>query len=113
MAHPPAPLGRKLLVVTRPAQADIDDTIDHIAATGSDTAAFRFLDRIDAELARLAWIGHSGISREWISLGLRMTLLGNYCIYFRVTPTETRIVRFLHGARDIAAIEFGDPDDEP
>ncbi len=38
-----------------------------------------------------------------------MTMIGDYCIYFRVTPTETIILRFLHGARDTDAIIF-DPD---
>lgn len=106
MAQRPAPLGPKLLVVTDPARADIDDVIDHIAQEADDDTAMRFLDRIDAELARLAWLGHSGVSREWLKPGLRLTVMGNYCIYFRVTPTETVILRFVHGARDLGGIDF-------
>lgn len=31
---------------------------------------------------------------------------GNYNIYFRVTPTETIIVRVLHSARDVRRFSF-------
>lgn len=106
MSRSPAPLGPKTLVVTGPARADIDGQLAYITGQAGLDTALRFADVIDAELARLAWIGHSGVSREWLSPGLRMTVLGNYCIYFRVTPTETRIIRFLHGARDVGKILF-------
>ncbi len=59
---------------------------------------------------RLADVGHSGVSREWLSPGLRMTTIGRYCVYFRISQTETRIIRFLHGSRDISAIELGEGD---
>lgn len=106
MSRSPAPLGRKTLVVSGPARADIDEVLAHVAGSAGVEVALRFADRIDNELARLAWLGHSGVSREWLSPGLRLNVLGDYCIYFRVTPTETRIVRFLHGALDVAAASF-------
>jgi len=61
---------------------------------------------LDAVLVNLASLGHSGASREWISPGLRLHVFGNHCIYFRVTPTETRIVRVLNAAQDLNAIIF-------
>ena len=109
MALPPAPLGPKHLTVTGLARTDIDEHLAHIAEQADLDSALRFADVIDATLAKLAWLGHSGVSREWISPGLRMTMLGNYCIYFRVTATETRILRFLHGARDVSQIAFDQP----
>ena len=108
MARSPAPLGRKVLVVSGPARTDIDSCLAHIAGEAGIDTAIRFADKIDAELVRLAWLGHSGVSREWFSPGLRLMVMGDYCIYFRVTPTEARIVRFLHGAMDIEAIDFDD-----
>ena len=106
MPSRPPPLGTKQLIVPGPARADIDGQLDYIAQQAGLDAALRYADVIDAALAKLAWVGHSGVSREGLSPGLRMTVLGNYCIYFRVTETDTRIVRFLHGARDIDAITF-------
>lgn len=108
MARSLAPLGRKTLVVSGPARSDIDLCLAHIAGAAGIDIALSFADKIDAELTRLAWLGHSGVSREWFSPGLRLMVMGNYCIYFRVSPTETRIVRFLHGAMDIEAVDFGD-----
>ena len=68
----------------------------------------RFLQRVDDELIALAELGHSGVSREWISSGLRLHVLGDYCIYFRVTDRETRII----GARDVSAVIFKSGEDE-
>lgn len=96
-----APLGPKRLIVTGPARTDIDEQLLHIATAADLETALRFADKIDAALAKLAFLGHSGVSRDNLSPGLRMTVLGNYCIYFRVTATDTRIIRFLHGARDV------------
>ena len=91
----------KTLVVTNPARADIDGVLAYITERADLDTALRFADAIDAKLARVAWLGHSGVARDWISPGLRMTVLGNYCIYFRVTDRETIILRFRHSARDV------------
>ena len=100
------PLSPKRLDISDAARADIRATIQHLAEKAGGEIATRFLQRIDDELIALAELGHSGVSREWISPGLRLHILGDYCIYFRVTDRETGIVRFLHGARDVSAIVF-------
>ena len=61
---------------------------------------------LDAELARMAWIGHSGVAREEISPGLRLHVVGVYSVYFRTTVDETRIVRLLRGSMDITGMDF-------
>jgi toxin ParE1/3/4 len=106
--EPPA-LGPKKLILTRAAEADIDAIIDYIAGEAGIEIAYRFAERIDAELAQLAELGHSGASREWVSPGLRLTTIGVYCVYFRVAPNETLIVRVLHGSRDVSQIGFDEP----
>ena len=101
------PLSSKRLDISDTARADIRETILHLAEKAGGDVAMRFLQRVDDELIALARLGHRGVSREWISPGLRLHVLGDYCIYFRVqTDRETRIVRFLHGARDVSAIIF-------
>lgn len=106
MPHRPPPLGPKKLLISRSAQADVDDALDYLAREASLRVAMDFADLIGETLARLAALGHAGVSREWLSPGLRMTTVGRRCIYFRVTDTETRIVRVLHGARDVHDIAF-------
>jgi toxin ParE1/3/4 len=100
------PLSPKRLVVSDTARIDIRAVIIFLAEKAGEEVAERFLERIDAELITLADRGHSGVSREWVSPGLRMHVVGDYCIYFRVTEDETRIVRFLNGSRDVSAIVF-------
>jgi toxin ParE1/3/4 len=106
MPYRPPPIGPKQLHVTAPARADIDEALDYLAREASLQVALDFADRIDRAMNDLATLGHGGVSREWLSPGLRMTVLGRYCIYFRVTPTETRIIRVLHGSRDVSTIIF-------
>lgn len=94
------------MVISDTARGDIQEVIVFLAEQAGPRVAERFLERIDAELSTLAELGHSGVSREWVSPGLRMHVMGNYCIYFRVTGDETHIIRFLNGSRDASAIVF-------
>jgi toxin ParE1/3/4 len=100
------PLSPKQLQITDTARADIREIISYLASEASPEIAEAFLRRLDAELITLAELGHSGVSREWISPGLRLHVIGNYCAYFRVTEDTTRIIRVLNGARDVDAIVF-------
>jgi plasmid stabilization system protein ParE len=68
--------------------------------------AKRFIAKLNTRLERIARLGHSGVPRDKISPGLRLVVHGNYNIYFRVTPTETVIVRVLHSARDVRRLSF-------
>jgi toxin ParE1/3/4 len=111
MSREPPALGPKRLSLTRAAEADIDAIIDYIASEAGVEIAARFADRIDVELAQLAELGHGGVSREWVSPGLRLTTIGVYCIYFRISPNETLIVWVLHGSRDVSHIGFDGPSD--
>ena len=65
MPREPPPLGPKKLILTRTAEADIDSIVDYIAGEAGPEIAYRFAERIDAELAQLAQLGHGGVSREW------------------------------------------------
>jgi toxin ParE1/3/4 len=106
MPYQPPPLGPKQLVVTAPALADIVEVLDYIRGRASAEAALRFADQIDRELFHLAQIGHTGVSRDWLGTGLRMTIIGTFCVYFRVSADETTIIRVLRGSRDISHTLF-------
>ena len=106
MPYRPPPIGRKLLEITGPARADMDEALAHLAREVGIDIAVAFADRLDAELSRLAVTGHAGVSREWLSPGLRMTVVGNFSVYFRVTVTQTIIIRVLRGSRDVTRISF-------
>jgi len=57
-------------------------------------------------LHRLAEVGHSGVPRDSVRAGLRLTVHGRYNIYFRVTDRETIILHIVHSARDVGRLSF-------
>ena len=46
--------------------------------------------------------------RNEIAAGLRLAVHGRYNIYFRITASETVIIRILHSARDVRRLQFDD-----
>lgn len=58
------------------------------------------------DLARIADLGVTGVSRDWIRPGLRLHIYGKYCAYFRYDDERLTVLRIVHGARDIDAIIF-------
>jgi toxin ParE1/3/4 len=69
-------------------------------------AADRFVLRLYAHIDRLAAVGSSGVPRDNVRPGLRLSVHGRYNIYFRVTDAETVIVRVVHSARDVRRLLF-------
>ena len=63
--------------------------------------------RLYAHFDRIAATGHSGVPRDKFAAGLRLATHGRYNIYFRVTDTETIIVRVVHSAREVRRLHFG------
>ena len=70
--------------------------------------ARKFATELSAKLEWLAFSGTTGVSRSLISPNLRMLVFKSYCIYFRVTDDECRIMRFLKARRDISRQNFVD-----
>jgi plasmid stabilization system protein ParE len=58
-------------------------------------------------LHRIAELGHSGVPRDSIRPGLRLSVYGRYNIYFRVTENEAIILHIVHSARDVGRLSFG------
>jgi plasmid stabilization system protein ParE len=106
MAKRVPPIGSKQLVIADSALADLRGITAYIAEDADPDTAARFADKLDAVLEKLARLGHAGVPRDEISPGLRLHVFGNYCIYFRVTATETHIVHVLNAARDTRTITF-------
>jgi toxin ParE1/3/4 len=99
-------LGPKQLRLTAAAERDLDEIARHLEQQAGTAVALRFATRLDATLVRLAALGHSGVARDWVAPGLRLHVVGRWCVYFRVTTTETLVLRILHGHRDVGAIRF-------
>ncbi len=89
------------------ARADILDIFEHIFGNDED-AADRWLDAVNETIDRvIAKNPRIGVKRDYgrpALVGFRMLAVGNfpnYLVFYRIDGTVIRIVRVLHGARDI------------
>jgi len=87
------------------ALADLAAIGDYIAEDNPDRA-LTFVAELETKAARVAERPLSFPARDDISPGLRAALHGRYLILFRDLPDEVRVVRVIHGARDIGRV-FG------
>lgn len=87
-------------LITREAQADIDEILIYIAADNLD-AALSFNDRLTHLFEMLANNAKAGRERPELKEELRSFSEGNYLIFYRSWAGKLAIVRVLHGARDL------------
>lgn len=59
---------------------------------------------LQASFRRLQDLPSSGMARDWLSPGLRVTFYHPYALYYRIVPDAVVVVRVLHGARDASAL---------
>lgn len=96
------------ILKTPAARADLVEIWSFIANDDPDSAD-QFLDHIEEVLHRLS--SNPGIGRRRESLGpnIRSLPVGNYVVYYQPMPdaeSTIRLVRVLHGARDISPENF-------
>ena len=82
------------------ARADLADIWAKIAKD-SPRAADKLIDRLEAGCARLADHPRSGVARPEVDDDARSVTVGNYILFYRVSPSGVEIVRVLHGARNL------------
>lgn len=98
------------------ARADILDIFEHIFGDNED-AADRWLDAVDQTIDQtIANNPRIGVKRDYgrpTLAGFRMIAVRdfeNYLVFYRIDGQVLRIIRVLHGARDIPNVL--DPPDE-
>lgn len=90
-------------IITREAEADIDEMLAYIASDNFD-ASLVFYDRLINQFERLADNPMAGRARPELNEGLRSFPLGSYLIFYRVWAGEVAITRVIHSARDLDEI---------
>ncbi len=91
-------------VLTEPAERDLTEIWDYIAADNLE-AADRVLDAIEAAFQRLAERPGTGHYREDLAdKSLRFDSVYSYLIVYRWEETPLQIIRVLHGARDVRSL---------
>lgn len=97
------------IVTDRAADADIDQQFAYIAERNFD-AALRYYDAVGKTLERLAEVPTLGRTQALNNPRLtgmrRLAVAGypNYLVFYIPTGQKLRVVRVLHGARDITTI---------
>ncbi|WP_207101817.1 type II toxin-antitoxin system RelE/ParE family toxin [Paracoccus shandongensis] len=93
------------LVILPAARADLFEIGDFIALDNPEQAA-SFVAEIEARIRQIAERPGSFPARDDLYEGLRAARHGRYLIFFVEAGDEVRIVRVLHGARDLPGM-FG------
>jgi toxin ParE1/3/4 len=97
--------------LSREARTDLDAAWDYLA-TYSPDAADRFLDEFWTSAELHARFPRTGRARDDLHAGMRSFVVGRYVAFFLPDPAGIRIVRVLHGSRNIDHILRGDEVDE-
>ena len=90
----------KRLIILPAARADLIEIGDFIAVDNPERAV-SFITEIEAKMVAAAKRPGSFPARDALHVGLRSARHGRYLIFFMEAENEVRIVRVLHGARDL------------
>lgn len=88
------------LVILPAARADLIEIGDFIALDNPERAA-SFVAEIEGRMRTAAERPQSFPARDELHEGLRAARHGRYLIFFLEAGDEVRVVRILHGARDL------------
>lgn len=91
------------LVILPAAREDLIEIGDFIALDNPARAS-SFMEEIEMKMISIAKRPDSFSAREDLHKGLRSAQYGRYLIFFTKTKAEVRIVRIIHGARDLPGL---------
>jgi toxin ParE1/3/4 len=86
---------------TRRARSDLLDIWNYFDEIGAPLAGEKLLRKVARTLDMLSTLPEIAPLRRELKQGLRSFPVSKYIIYFDYTVTELRLVRVIHGARDI------------
>ena len=94
------------IAYSRHARLDLDQIWNHAAKESSSTeVADRLIDSIQETCSRIRRSPYVGRKRdEDLGAGMRSHPSGAYMIFYRVKAGVVRVIRVLHGRRDIPAV---------
>jgi toxin ParE1/3/4 len=86
------------------AAADLEQIWSYIVEQSGDVEiARRFVATITDRFYLLSSNPQMGRPRDQFGLRMRSHPVGNYLIFYRIAGTDVRILRVLHGRRDLGA----------
>ena len=91
------------VILSRAVRADIKSVLGYVSER-NPTAANDLFSRIMQVCAMLDANPRTGPERSGLAAGLRCFPIGSYVLFYEIRKDRVRIVRFLHGARDLRPI---------
>ena len=88
-------------VLSREADQDVSDIFDYSVRMFGVSQATDYLLSLDACFQSLIANPDLGRERNEIRLGLRSVPAGSHVVFYRIDESFLRIVRVLHGSRDL------------
>lgn len=82
------------------ARVDLDEIWDYIA-TDNPSAANRLLEELHQKFLLLGTQPLIGQTRQELRENLRSFSVGKYVIYYELVDRRIRVLRVLHGSRDV------------
>ncbi|MFT4074694.1 MAG: type II toxin-antitoxin system RelE/ParE family toxin [Asticcacaulis sp.] len=86
---------------------DLNEISDYIALD-SPKRAFSFTEDIRQRCLSLGDMPESGAARPELGPNMRSVPFGRYVIFYIIYPDRLRIVRILHGARNLKTVFGGE-----
>lgn len=84
---------------------DLTSILEYIARD-RPLASVRFVESIELKCEVLARHPHLGMKRDDLATGVRLFAFRGYGIYYRELADAVRVERVLHGALDVASVDF-------
>ncbi|MFZ2988346.1 type II toxin-antitoxin system RelE/ParE family toxin [Ideonella sp.] len=91
--------------LSKRSEVDLEEIGDYIAMD-SPMNAVRFIDELRVACQKIGHMPTGYQPRPELGEGLRSSTLKSYTIFFVVELDEVLVIRILHGARDIAKLDF-------
>jgi toxin ParE1/3/4 len=91
------------VILSPEARLDLSEAWDYIAQRNPD-AADRLLDDFRASAERHTQFPRTGRPRDDLRGGLRSFVVGRYVAFFEADANGIRIIRVLHGSRNVEGI---------
>jgi toxin ParE1/3/4 len=106
-------MARVAVEITNAARRDLDQIAAYLEQEAGKRVAGRWVRRLEARILQLADFPHAGAEDDQLGVGRRRLVERPYLIVYRIlAPNLVRVVRVVHGARDLPSL-FKDAVDPP
>ena len=97
--------------LTQPAMRDIQEITDYLAQKSGFLQSEKFIQKLNAQFARIVLFPRSGKPRNDLLTGSRKVSIDQYLIFYISIGDAIEILRIVNGYRDLSALFSDTPTD--